>query len=214
MRFFATADTHFGHGRVIEYANRPFKDSFHMNQSLIDNWNMRVTNDDQVFILGDFCFKTDKLTSDQLGGVGKEKADYWLKQLKGHKILVRGNHDRNNSAKTIIDSIHVSYAGRRINMCHKPEHSHPGFEVNLIGHVHQYWKIRTFKQHYDILSKLVEEQIVRDRPELVTFLENNKENRNSESVLLNVGVDCQQYRPITLDEALGQIQKYKKTGSC
>ena len=52
-----------------------------MDETIINNWNSKVNKDDQVFILGDFCW-------------GKE--DQWieyLQQLKGIKTLIRGNHD-------------------------------------------------------------------------------------------------------------------------
>ena len=39
-------------------------------------------------------------------------------------------------------------------------------------------------------------------------------NHDSESILYNVGCDVNRFMPVTLDEILGQIQKYKKTGSC
>jgi len=167
MKYFVTADTHYGHGKIIEYANRPFKDNDDMNAGLIKRFNERVKPDDTTFFLGDFCFKS---------GLHCNKSDFWLKQLNGNKIMVRGNHDNNNSTKTIIDCIHVTFAGQRINMVHKPEHFNPFFNINLVGHVHQAWR---FKEE-------------------------------AGSVLLNVGVDVQKYYPITLDEAISQVIKYKK----
>lgn len=183
-----------------------------MNSSLIKNWNMRVKPEDIVFFLGDFCFRTDKLTAEQLGGVGKEKADFWIKQLNGHIIFVKGNHDQNSSLKTIIDSVHITFANQRIHLCHKPEHSNPDFHINLVGHVHQNWKIRSFKQHYDILEGLIRDnkELEKDRPDISYFLCHNAYQRNSNSILLNVGVDVQRYAPVTLDEAIGQCIKFRK----
>lgn len=178
MKYFVTADTHFGHGKIIEYCGRPFKDSTHMNNILIHNWNMRVKAEDTVFILGDFCFRTDKNFADA-HGVGKEKSHFWLNQLNGNKILIRGNHDNNNSAKSIIDCIHITYGGHRINMVHKPEHNNPDFKINLVGHVHEKWLIKRYK----------------------------------DTILFNVGVDQHKFMPITLDEALGKIQKLKNTSN-
>ena len=56
-----------------------------MNKSLIDNWNQCVEPEDQVFFLGDFG----------LGDV--EHLHSICSQLKGHKICIRGNYDRNVS---------------------------------------------------------------------------------------------------------------------
>lgn len=50
------ADTHFGHRNIINFDGRPFHDITEMKLALIANWNRRVTNEDTVFILGDFCW--------------------------------------------------------------------------------------------------------------------------------------------------------------
>jgi len=57
MNQWFSADDHFGHGNIIKYCNRPFKDSNDMNSSLIRNWNQRVKPEDTVFHVGDFCFQ-------------------------------------------------------------------------------------------------------------------------------------------------------------
>ena len=49
---------------------------------LIDKWNSTVKKCDEVYILGDFC----------LGN--REKTEAILKQLKGRKHLITGNHDK------------------------------------------------------------------------------------------------------------------------
>lgn len=45
-----TADTHFGHANIIRFCDRPFTDIEAMNESLIANWNRKVTNSDTVYI--------------------------------------------------------------------------------------------------------------------------------------------------------------------
>ena len=54
-----------------------------MEQKLIENWNCKVSSEDTVYILGDFCFKMDK-----------KQAINILKQLNGNKVLIIGNHDK------------------------------------------------------------------------------------------------------------------------
>lgn len=75
------ADTHFDHKNIIAFDNRPFFTLAEMNNTLIENWNNKVSKTDTVFILGDFCWS---------------KEDRWieiLSQLQGSKILIQGNHD-------------------------------------------------------------------------------------------------------------------------
>ena len=83
------SDTHFGHKRVINFDQRPFLNTEEMESILIANWNNKVTNQDTVYILGDFCF-------------GKEPE--WLRllnQLKGKKVLIKGNHDLKNMSSLL-----------------------------------------------------------------------------------------------------------------
>ena len=81
------ADTHFGHTNIIKYCSRPFKNSFEMDEYIIKQWNNTVTNDDIVYHLGDFCFKYDRPKTAEL-----------IARLNGHKILVKGNHDKRHTS--------------------------------------------------------------------------------------------------------------------
>lgn len=83
-KVFFTSDTHFYHGNIIRFCNRPFKDVDMMNETIISNWNNTVGQDDIVFHLGDFC----------LGGSAE-----WtrmLDRLNGRIYLIMGNHDLKN----------------------------------------------------------------------------------------------------------------------
>ena len=52
------------------------------DQWLINKWNETVRKQDTVYFLGDFCLKN------------KEYTENILRQLKGKKFLIRGNHDK------------------------------------------------------------------------------------------------------------------------
>lgn len=75
------SDTHWGHKTLIHDKYRPFKTIEEHDQVLIDNWNSVVSDEDTVFHLGD-AFFCDKNRSIEI-----------MNRLKGHKILIKGNHD-------------------------------------------------------------------------------------------------------------------------
>lgn len=66
--FYLTADTHFGHNNIIRYCNRPFNTVDEMDDKIIENWNNVVTNEDIVYVLGDFAFNNFKTYVDRLNG--------------------------------------------------------------------------------------------------------------------------------------------------
>ena len=78
---FFTSDLHFGHSNIIQYEHRPFADVNDMDKALIANWNSVVGKHDTVFVLGDISF------------YGHEKTEHLVRQLRGTKHLVMGNHD-------------------------------------------------------------------------------------------------------------------------
>lgn len=80
MSVFYTADTHFGHERIIELCNRPFDSVEEMDQQMVKRWNEVVREDDIVYHLGDVT-----------GGSTKPLVNVRL--LNGRKILIAGNHD-------------------------------------------------------------------------------------------------------------------------
>lgn len=82
MTTWFTADLHLGHTNIIRYCDRPFTEAGAMNRTLIDRWNEVVADDDDVWVLGDFALGR---IDDTLPLAGR---------LRGHKILLAGNHDR------------------------------------------------------------------------------------------------------------------------
>lgn len=73
---FITSDHHF---RNQSMSPRGYLNEF--NNWMIERWNTVVTNDDEVFHLGDFSELDDWNTS------------LVVKQLNGYKTLIMGNHD-------------------------------------------------------------------------------------------------------------------------
>ena len=63
-RYFFTSDTHFYHGNIIRFCNRPFEDVEMMNETIISNWNNTVGLDDTAikFIIHFFSIYVHRCT--------------------------------------------------------------------------------------------------------------------------------------------------------
>ncbi|MCB0331368.1 MAG: metallophosphoesterase family protein [Bdellovibrionales bacterium] len=82
MAIFFTADHHFGHSNIIKFENRPFENSYYMDEAMIKKWNEKVSEKDKVYHLGDVSLKSPKHTRPILD------------RLNGRIYLIRGNHDK------------------------------------------------------------------------------------------------------------------------
>ena len=156
VKYWFTADTHFGHENIIDYCNRPFKSVSHMDMELIRRWNERVKPEDVVLHLGDMAFRHVLRPRD------------YLDQLNGEKIIIKGNHDRHNDVKSILTSAVIRYGGIDFWLSHEPK---AVYKYNLCGHVHGHWRVR----------------------------------RRGSHVIVNVGVDVWDFRPIDINEILAVI---------
>jgi calcineurin-like phosphoesterase family protein len=144
MKIWFWSDTHFNHLNIIKYTGRPFKSLDEMNSTLIKKFNERVKEEDQVFFLGDFCFKSGT----GRGEGEKDKPEYFLKQLKCKNIIfIQGNHDKNNSLRTCIQRVIINHGGKRINLTHNPEFADTNYEFNIVGHVHEKWQFKRIKKN-------------------------------------------------------------------
>ena len=107
-------DLHFGHKDINNFDHRPFRDVDEMDRCLIKLWNSRVQKNDDIYIVGDFA-------------CDNEKPEQWyLRQLRGNKHLIVGNHDnkllKNNEAMSYFESadslLHLTDQDRKIVLCH------------------------------------------------------------------------------------------------
>lgn len=126
------ADLHFGHQNVIRFDDRPFTDTKQMEETLIRNWNERVTPEDTVYVLGDAFWKSE-VDSIRI-----------IQQLNGHKHLIQGNHDRIHGRlrfywESIERYAEINDGDTLIILSHYPipfyKNQHYG-AVMLYGHVH------------------------------------------------------------------------------
>ena len=117
---------------VIRFDNRPFKNVQEMDSTLIDNWNNVVADKDTVYILGDFSWYKEQETI------------AILDQLKGEKVLIKGNHDRispaiRNYFNGMYDYLEVKDNGTKVILSHYPMPFWNGQfrdTVHLYGHIH------------------------------------------------------------------------------
>lgn len=139
--FIFTADFHLGHQNIIKYCGRPWKTVKDMEDSLIENYNAVVTDDDTVFILGDLTLA---------GSEYLPTVDRWVRQLKGKKHLILGNHDRIAPFQYMdlgFISVHtglelfVPGLERKVYLCHDPAWAVTAPDtLFLCGHVHNLFK--------------------------------------------------------------------------
>lgn len=175
--YFYIADPHFGHENILKLCGRPFENIDAMNEALIAAWNERVTGNDTVFILGDLFFRC-------------ADPETILRQLKGRKRLIIGNHDSSWMDKVDLQKYFVSVDNlleitdgvRGITLCHYPlltwKHKLRTFMIH--GHIHN----DTTSDFFPLLA-------VRER-------------------VLNAGVDINSFRPVTFDELVENNRAFKE----
>ena len=146
---FYISDLHLGHKNIIRMSKRPFSSVEEMDATLINNWNSVVTDEDDIYIVGDFCYKS-----------GKDPKEY-LEKLKGKKHLIIGNHDSIIVKNPVLrkyfteirDKLIVNDQGKMIVLSHYPMVEWEGFfrgSIHFYGHVHN----NTQNATYDILLKI------------------------------------------------------------
>jgi calcineurin-like phosphoesterase family protein len=112
------ADTHFGHKNIIKYSARPFIDVTMMNEYIKNKWNEMISNDDIVYIVGDFARRDFKK---------------YFNSLNGKKIFIQGNHDPSGIG---IKQLELQINNYKFILSHYPINlnSHNAWLIH--GHVH------------------------------------------------------------------------------
>lgn len=181
-RIMFISDMHFGHANIINLCSRPFSSVEEMNSSLISNWNLKVRDTDTVYVVGDMFF------------TGEDPCVF-LKELKGEKILITGNHDRTSLKKhrealdffsSVQPYLEISESGHLITLCHYPMLEWYGdrrtgsrkLGYHIYGHIHN-----------NVLSEYH-----------VLFMKANA---------LNAGADINGFTPATFDELVKNNERYR-----
>jgi calcineurin-like phosphoesterase family protein len=177
MREFFTADLHFGHGNIIHFCNRPFRDVEHMNERLIGEINMRCKPEDILYHVGDFCCYGRARGVEGMRKHAKEYQD----MIDPKVVHIIGNHDKNNKVKGSMYGAFMCIGKYQVWVQHKPPWDSVNGGLNIpeqvtayiCGHVHEKWKFERWK----------------GKP------------------VINVGCDQWDYRPISKDELIQEISK-------
>ena len=190
------SDLHLNHENAINFDNRPFNSLAEMHQTIENRWNETVTNEDYVYILGDIIW------------IKNEDVISLLARLRGHKILIQGNHDhralqdlrvRNQFEEIkLYDEIRDVVNGKQVDviLSHYPifmwNKQHKG-SYHLYGHVHN---SREHQYYVDTLKNLK-----------TSIDESNKSigrEENFKPIAVNVGcmLPYMNYTPRTLEEVI------------
>ena len=176
--YYYTSDLHFDYQGVLDgrpgQSGRPFASLEQMNETIIDRFNEKLNKDDILIILGDVsCYKINPAK--------------YLKRIRGRKILIVGNHDReplsHKSFRECFVDIReteiIKDGDEKIFLCHYPMAEWDGMFKGIwhfYGHVHN--------------STIGAGALMRYYPKAV-----------------NVSVDANDYYPMTANELMEKKMK-------
>lgn len=135
MKYFFTADEHYGHFNIIKYCDRPFASVQEMDDEIIKRHNEVVGVDDTVFHIGDFTLIKDL-----------KRVHNYIRRLNGIHVFLRGSHDYwMDEVETTDSSMQYheiekrEIEGEYIVMCHYAMRTWARSHFNswqLFGHSH------------------------------------------------------------------------------
>ena len=195
VRYF-TADDHFGHANILHFGEgRPFRSLSHMHTEIINRHNMIVSRDDDVYFLGDIA----------MGSF--EETIKLFKRMNGNKFLVPGNHEKifsgANTHKRIAtftplyekagftilpENTSIFINGQKVIMSHFPYYGdHVGVE-RFVDNRPKFEGLPLLHGHTHQQMKTVA----------------------SDDLMFHVGVDSNDYKPVSETEIAEWIADLKK----
>lgn len=211
MKVFVTADPHFDHENIIKYCDRPFINREQMNHVLTKNWNSVVSDEDIVYVIGDFTLSSKK-----------ERVREILSLLKGRKFLVMGNHDYMSVADYIDAGFEKVYdeaiiINEFIILSHYPmfmTYHMPYF--NVYGHVHNHpehkdmtertWCVSVERTNYTPVELKLE-----DNPQVASIERNYEleffQRMYADLVISEEEAEATDHKYLTLEEIFENVHK-------
>ena len=178
MALFFTSDLHLGHDREFIYKPRGFNSLYEMEEKIIENWNSKVTNEDDVIVLGDFAL-----------GNNYEGLDELIGRLNGRIFLLRGNHDTDHKMNYYKTNWHF--------MIKRIEHADDPIK----------YKKKTFMlSHYPMLTSNLESDPDECIINLHGHTHSKEKFYNDIPYMYNVACDAHNCTPVSIDEIITDIE--------
>lgn len=180
-----TADPHFFHESIITFCHRPCGDIEEMHELLIDNHNAIVKKEDTVYFVGDMTapeFKTRKLY---------KYFPQIVRKLNGTKHLILGNHDEWGPFKYVnvgFSSVHTAFWFKHITEV-------MGTVEFVLAHDPSVAEVLTSPKQVLLCGHIH------------NLFRSHKRMSKGLPTVINVGVDVNEYRPISLDEIIEELEE-------
>jgi calcineurin-like phosphoesterase family protein len=178
MTTWFTSDTHYWHRSIIGYCNRPAIDVEAMNTMLIAKYKEKVKPEDTVYHLGDFAF------------CNQTRACEILEQLPGKKHWIVGNHDHKLIRQT--EKYWTEITPYKLLMEHIKYKDDEGQS--------QQYHMPIVLFHFPILSW---DGMAHGSWHLHGHCHGSL--RDNGSLRLDMGVDCWNYSPVSLEEVQNEM---------
>lgn len=182
---YVTSDLHFGHDREFVWKVRGYNSIEEMNEDYVHRWNSTVSDEDDVYVLGDLM-------------LGDKSNIEYIKRLKGIIHIALGNHDTRTREEMyrelpnvveVMWAIKLDYRKYHFFMTHFPamtgnleKESLRQMTLNLYGHTHQntnFYEDRPYMYHvgvdshdgYPVLLDTIIDQMKEKVKECIGFLD-------------------------------------------
>jgi calcineurin-like phosphoesterase family protein len=111
---FFWSDLHIGHNNSLTYDSRPFKNLDEMHTKLINNYNATVPENGVCYFLGDVGLSKTNVVAEVIN------------QMRGVKVCILGNHDKNSTAMyaagfdVVMNGAVLYISNQRVTLSHCP----------------------------------------------------------------------------------------------
>jgi len=183
-----SSDLHLGHDAAIVHNSRPFKNVDDMDRTIIRRWNAKVKDSDIAFLIGDICFHRPVV------GIPL------LRQMKGRKILIQGNHDKYSHAQylsagfSVVQEATIDLVGKRFRLSHYPYPPTEAERAVMEAHDLRYMDRRPTKSEEDFL-----------------LCGHVHKSWKTNGTMINVGVDQWNFHPVSQGDIESLIHSIRKT---